>query len=153
MSMIELKVPPLILVLVAGTVMWTIALAAPSFTWSFPHRRLVGLVIALVGGVVEILGIVAFIKARTTFNPTTPHAASSLVTEGIYRISRNPMYLGFLLALVGWAAFLGNTLSLAIIPGFVVYMNRFQIVPEERVLLAMFGDDFAAYMQRVRRWI
>jgi protein-S-isoprenylcysteine O-methyltransferase Ste14 len=152
MIMLELKVPPLVLVLLSGAAMWLISLAAPSFTWQLVHGKLVALVFALSGGIVAVLGVVAFRQAQTTVNPTKPEATSSLVREGVYRLSRNPMYLGFLLALLGLALLLANTLSFAIIPLFVIYMNRFQIIPEERALSAAFGQEFTTYKQKVRRW-
>lgn len=80
-------------------------------------------------------------------------AASSLVTNGVYRFTRNPMYVGLLLALSGWAAFLSSPSALVYLVAFVLYMNRFQIEPEERVLASRFGADYAAYRTRVRRWL
>jgi protein-S-isoprenylcysteine O-methyltransferase Ste14 len=97
--------------------------------------------------------VVSFRRAKTTVNPMTPDAASSLVVSGIYRYTRNPMYLGFLLILTGWAALLSNMLALAVLPAFVVFMNRFQISPEERVLASLFPVDYAEYRARVRRWL
>ena len=82
-----------------------------------------------------------------------PGAASSLVTSGIYRFSRNPMYLGFALALLAVAVYLAHPVAPAVLIGFVVYINRFQVEPEERALKAIFGDTFAEYAARVRRWI
>jgi protein-S-isoprenylcysteine O-methyltransferase Ste14 len=82
-----------------------------------------------------------------------PDSASSLVVSGIYKYTRNPMYLGFLLVLLGWAAFLSNLAALALLPAFVAYMNRFQIRPEERVLASLFPNDYPAYRAKVRRWI
>jgi protein-S-isoprenylcysteine O-methyltransferase Ste14 len=76
-----------------------------------------------------------------------------VVTSGIYRLSRNPMYLGFLLALAGWTVFLGNIIALALLPLFVAHMNAFQIKPEERALLAKFGPAYAQYMRTTRRWL
>ena len=82
-----------------------------------------------------------------------PETASSIVTVGIYRFTRNPMYLGLAFALAGWAIYLANLAALLIVPIFVAYMTQFQIKPEERALLAKFGADFAAYMAAVRRWL
>jgi protein-S-isoprenylcysteine O-methyltransferase Ste14 len=82
-----------------------------------------------------------------------PAAASSLVTGGIYRWTRNPMYLGMALALAGWGLYLGNFGALALVGLFVMYIDRYQIDPEERALTARFGDAFAAYRRRVRRWL
>ncbi|MFP5406472.1 MAG: methyltransferase family protein, partial [Gammaproteobacteria bacterium] len=86
-------------------------------------------------------------------NPTRPGAASSLVLGGPYRFSRNPMYLGVLLVLVGWAVYLSNVLAFVVLPLFVLYLNRYQIAPEERALSARFGASFDEYRKSVRRWL
>ncbi|HEV8366930.1 MAG TPA: isoprenylcysteine carboxylmethyltransferase family protein, partial [Pyrinomonadaceae bacterium] len=75
------------------------------------------------------------------------------VSTGVYRFTRNPMYLGLLLTLLGWAAFLSNPASLLFVPIFVLYINRFQIKPEEQVLSSLFGAEYMAYKSRVRRWL
>ncbi len=86
-------------------------------------------------------------------NPIKPGAASSLVSSGVYRFTRNPMYLGLSVTLLGWAMFLSNPLALLAVPLFVLYINRFQINPEERVLSSLFGAEYAAYKEKVRRWL
>ncbi len=86
-------------------------------------------------------------------NPIKPGAASSLVSSGVYRFTRNPMYLGLSVTLLGWAVFLSNWLALLAVPVFVLYINRFQIDPEERVLSSLFGAEYAAYKEKVRRWL
>ena len=111
------------------------------------------LTLVAVGFVVSTAGVVSFRRARTTINPTKPMTTSALVSGGIYGITRNPMYLGLLLALLGWAAFLANPLALLLVPAFMLYINRFQIKPEERTLLALFGGEYGAYQERVRRWL
>lgn len=63
------------------------------------------------------------------------------------------MYVGFLLMLAAWGVFLANVLSILLLPLFVVYLNQFQIIPEENALLVKFGDDYARYLKSVRRWI
>jgi protein-S-isoprenylcysteine O-methyltransferase Ste14 len=95
---------------------------------------------------------VTFRQAKTTVNPLKPHA-SSLVTWGVYAISRNPMYLGGLIMLLGWAIFLSNALAFLFLPIYVLYLNRFQITPEERVLTSLFGQTYVAYQARARRWL
>ena len=100
-----------------------------------------------------LAGVVAFRANKTTVNPLDPGAASTVVSNGIYRYSRNPMYLGFLLALAAWAVYLSSVVAALFLPAFVAYMNRFQIQPEERMLLAKFGPAFSQYMQAVRRWV
>jgi protein-S-isoprenylcysteine O-methyltransferase Ste14 len=153
MSKLELKVPPLAWALLVALAMWLVSLATPSFSWQLPYRQVTAIVLVLAGFVAALLGVIAFRRAGTTVNPTTPQSTSSLVSGGIYRVTRNPMYLGFLLALVGLAVFLANALSLVLVPAFVAYMNRFQIAPEERVLSEKFGEAFAAYKKKVRRWV
>jgi protein-S-isoprenylcysteine O-methyltransferase Ste14 len=86
-------------------------------------------------------------------NPTKPSATSSLVTNGVFRFTRNPMYLSLLLYLVAWAVYLANWLALLLVPVFMLYITRFQIKPEERALSAQFGPEYASYKARVRRWL
>lgn len=153
MNALELKVPPLALVLLHAWAMWFVSMQLPSLTIALPWRH--GLTITLfgIGFFFLVAGMYEFQKAKTTFNPITPAAASSVVASGVYRISRNPMYLGFLLALAGWAIFLSHPMPFLLLPVFVAYMNRFQISPEERVLSAKFGDEYDRYRQGVRRWL
>lgn len=113
----------------------------------------VALVLAVVGVSFDLLGLLAFFQVRTSINPLRPDKASVLVTHGIYRVTRNPMYVGLLFLLTAWAVFLASPWAL-LGPGlFVVTMNRFQIAPEERVMREKFGKDFEDYVARVRRWL
>jgi protein-S-isoprenylcysteine O-methyltransferase Ste14 len=150
---LELKVPPLVLVLVLAVAMWFAAMQLPSLAITLPWRQ--GFAVTISGGGILLIlaGVYAFQKAKTTVNPTKPTAASSVVTSGVYRFSRNPMYLGFLLALIGWAIFLSHTLPFLLLPAFVAYMNRFQISPEECALSTKFGNEYETYKQAVRRWL
>lgn len=153
MSALELRIPPVALVLIAAACMWLVAMLGPSNDFAIAFSTPIAAVITLAGTLVALLGVMAFRAAHTTVNPTTPNASSSIVASGIYRISRNPMYLGFLLMLAGWAVYLSNTFSCIFLPLFVLYMNRFQIRPEERALEAKFGAQYVAYKQQVRRWL
>jgi len=94
-----------------------------------------------------------FRRARTTINPMDPGAASQLVTGGIFRISRNPMYLGLALLLAGWGITLGSLTVWLIPPLFVAYITRAQIIPEERALKARFTGEYREYCRHVARWI
>jgi len=116
-------------------------------------RIAIALALVALGGAVAFAGVIAFREKRTTVNPLTPGASSLVVSSGVYRVSRNPMYLGFLLALAGWAVYLSNAGAAMLLPVFVAYMTQFQIKPEERALLAKFGPGFAQYLSRVRRWL
>jgi protein-S-isoprenylcysteine O-methyltransferase Ste14 len=153
MDILELKVPPVVVVLVTAGLMWLVAWAVPASGYLFPARNLVAMCLAITGGVTSAVGVVSFRQARTTVNPMKPEASSSLVTTGIYKLTRNPMYLGFVLVLLGWAVLLSKLLAFLFLPAFILYMNRFQIVPEERALATLFGQAFSAYKARVRRWL
>ena len=153
MRVLKLKIPPLVVVVVMAVLMWSSASAAPRMGLVVPGRQVVALILAVAGAVISILGVVSFRRAGTTVNPLTPDASSSLVLSGIYSLSRNPMYLGFLIVLLGWAIYISNALAFLFVPAFVLYMNRFQIEPEEHALTSRFGQEFAAYTSRVRRWL
>lgn len=152
MLYLELRIPPVALVIIFATVMAALAYAVPAAIF-VPARRAVAVALVVAGALVALAGVVAFRRQKTTVNPLTPERSSSLVATGIYRISRNPMYLGFLLMLLGWAAWLANWAAALLLPVFVAYMNRFQIGPEERVLKERFGPAFLAYAKSVRRWL
>jgi protein-S-isoprenylcysteine O-methyltransferase Ste14 len=151
---LELKVPPLVVVLLTGLLMWLVSWSMPACRrLVLPGRQLVSANVAAIGAIVCSLGVVRFRRTKTTVNPMKPGSASSLVVSGIYQFTRNPMYLGMLLVLTGWAIFLSNALSFLFLPAYVFYMNRFQIRPEERALTSKFGQDFADYRSKVRRWL
>lgn len=149
----ELKVPPVALVLLTAGLIGLCGWGVPALTLANPARVPVGAGVALAGVVVCLAGVISFRRAKTTVNPMKPDAASSLVVVGIYRVTRNPMYLGFFLMLLGLAAFLSNGLAVVPVVIFVVWLDRFQIRPEERALDARFGEEYTAYKKRVRRWI
>ena len=150
---LELKIPPLALLLLAGGVMWWIAMAMPAFGFAFPMRLVCAAGAVVVGMAIAGMGVFSFRRAKTTVNPMKPDSSSALVVTGIYRLTRNPMYLGFLWILAAWGIFLSNALAFLAPPGFVLYMNRFQIEPEEKALTRLFGQAFVAYRTQVRRWI
>jgi protein-S-isoprenylcysteine O-methyltransferase Ste14 len=150
---LELRVPPPVVFLVTAALMWFVARALPLFAFVFPARDPCAAAIACAGIVTAALGVIAFRRARTTLNPLNPEASTSLVVSGIYARTRNPMYLGLLLILTGWAVYLSNILVFLLLPAFVLYLNRFQIEPEERALAKLFGQSFAAYQARSRRWL
>ena len=153
MSKLEIKIPPVLVTAVFALLMWLVSILLPGIT--IPVSLRVGGLIALitVGALFSISGVVSFRKAKTSVNPLTPDACSSLVSSGIYKKTRNPMYVGFLFFLVGWGLFLSNLFSLALCASFFLYMNRFQIQPEEEILKSLFGEDFLTYKSQVRRWL
>jgi protein-S-isoprenylcysteine O-methyltransferase Ste14 len=133
--------------------MWLIARLTPEATWSAHVRIGCLLLFTTAGALTGLSAVMAFRKARTTLNPLTPGACSTLVDTGAFRFTRNPMYLAMLMVLTGWALFLGSICALVAALLFVAYMNRFQIRPEEKVLESIFGDAFTEYRHRVRRWL
>lgn len=153
MRALELKLPPVPLALAIGGLMWLAAGQWPALAFTLPGRIVVAAVLGVAGMAFAVAGVAAFRQAMTSFDPTRPGAASVLVSSGVYRYSRNPMYVGLLLMLGGWAAFLAHALGFLFLPAFVAYLNRFQIAPEERVLAAKFGADFAAYTEAAPRWL
>jgi len=153
MRQLELKLPPVALGLLLGAAMWFAAHATPGWRISVPDERIIAAGLGLAGLIIAIVGMVSFRRARTTVNPLDPSASSSLVIAGVYRLTRNPMYLGILLVLLGWAVHLGHVLALPMAMLFVPLINRLQIIPEERALAAKFGSAYADYKSKVRRWI
>lgn len=153
MRALELKIPPVAQFLLAAGMMWALAVLAPGADFAFPGQLLAASVVLLVAGLVGMAGVRAFARAETTVNPLRPHSASRLVAHGIYRRSRNPMYLALLLALAAWGILLGKLAALLVLPVFVISMNRLQILPEERALSIVFGEEFLAYTRQVRRWL
>jgi protein-S-isoprenylcysteine O-methyltransferase Ste14 len=153
MSKLELKVPPPAVALLTALAMWLAAYGMGELAFALPGRRVLSIAPAALGIAVSAAGTWSFWRARTTVNPTRPEAASSLVATGIFRVTRNPMYLGLFMVLAGWAAHLANAAALAGPLLFALYITRFQILPEERVLAAKFGSDFEAYRRRTRRWL
>lgn len=153
MNRLELKIPPLLLVVIIGALMWLVS----SFTPSAFVSNQIGLWFAggvfLVGILFCVLGVLSFKNAETTVNPMKPEESSALVTSGIYGVTRNPMYVGFLLFLISWSFFLANIFALLLATVFILYMNKFQIKPEEKMLQKIFGQEFTEYTKRVRRWL
>lgn len=153
MQALELKVPPVAVVVICASVMLGLSWLTPAATFELPGSRIASLGLALLGMTTAMAGVFAFRASKTTVDPRTPNAASTVVVNGIYRLSRNPMYLGFLSMLAGWAVYLSNATAAMLLPAFVAYINEFQIKPEERILLSKFGSRFADYTASVRRWV
>ena len=149
---LQLKIPPLALTLLFAGAIWLTARTGLG-RFSLSGQGFLAAALFGVGLAVAASGIYAFSQARTTVSPTRPEGASQLVTGGVYRVTRNPMYLGMALWLTAWAVLLGSFLGLVFVLLFALYLNRFQIAPEERVLLQKFGNTYRNYQTRVRRWL
>ena len=153
MNALELKIPPVAQTFIFAAGMWIASRYAPSLSVTIPARVFLAVFVAGFGIAVAVPAVKAFRTADTTVDPFSPDKASQLVVAGVYRYSRNPMYLGLLCLLVAWATWLSNLVAFACLAAFVFYMNRFQIQPEERALTEQFGDAYRAYMDSVRRWL
>ncbi len=148
----RLKVPPALVFLVFGGLMFVLDRFLPFGNFDFFGRgHLVkGLLFLSVG--IGAISLFHFFRAGTSVDPTLPSRTSTLVTNGLYGFSRNPMYLALLLILLAWGIWLGNAFNTLLAAGFVAYMNRFQIIPEEEALTKLFGKEYLRYCMNVRRW-
>jgi protein-S-isoprenylcysteine O-methyltransferase Ste14 len=153
MRTLELRVPPPVVALLVALAMWGVSRS--SVTAAAPEVLRVSLaaVLAAVGIAFDVLGLVAFRRAKTTINPMKPQSTSSMVESGIYRVTRNPMYVGLVFILCAWAVFLWSWWALLGPFAFAAYIGRFQIAPEEEALASLFGAEYLAYKARVRRWL
>ncbi|MBO9491803.1 isoprenylcysteine carboxylmethyltransferase family protein [Endozoicomonas sp. G2_1] len=149
---LQLKIPPLAVLVLFALVAYGLAYSLP-YPWLEQSIAIVLAILLLCTGVlVALAGVLAFNQAKTTVNPTQPAQAKQLVITGVYKFTRNPMYLGFLLVLMAVCCYLNSLLALLACPLFVVYINVFQITPEEGVLRQKFSD-FDDYCRQVRRWL
>lgn len=153
LSALELRLPPPLVGLVVAAAMWALASWGGSLGWSADLRLGAAAVLASLGLGLDMGGLVAFLRRHTTINPLRPANSSALVTGGVYRFTRNPMYLGMACLLSAWAVWLGSLAGFAGPLVFVLYITRFQIRPEERILGGLFGQAFTDYCARVHRWI
>ncbi len=153
MHLLETRIPPPLVMLLCGVLGYALACAWPWPALPVPVPGWAAVAVMLAGLMLNLLPKLAFRRARTTVNPLRPAAATALVTGGIYRHTRNPMYLGQALVLLGGMLWLGSAAALLVVPLFVGWITRFQILPEERVLSARFGADYAAFRRDVRRWL
>jgi protein-S-isoprenylcysteine O-methyltransferase Ste14 len=153
MSFLDNRIPPPLVAVIIGVLMWLAARWLPAT--SLPHGVIyvVAALFLLAGIVFSVSGMRSFRSAGTTMNPVKIETASSLVTAGIYSVTRNPMYVGLTLDLCAWAIFLDSLWTLVGPVVFVAYTTRFQIIPEERALTTTFGDGYRDYCNRVRRWL
>ena len=154
MKSLELKIPPLLLVLLFVAAMWLARKYIPlGFDLSREIRLGLFILFSILAFGIALAGVISFRKQETTVNPVNPEAASSLVTRGVYQFTRNPMYLGFAIFLIGWGLWLTNFVALILVLFFALYMTRFQIMPEEKALERLFRESFLDYKRSVRRWL
>ena len=151
--MLKLKIPPPVYALLCVAIMWLLSRYVPvaiifdkSFSWF-------GIALIMIALCMDFWSLALFFKKRTTPNPLKPEFTTGLVTTGLYRFSRNPMYLGLLLMLIGFAIFLRAATPFLVLPVFYLLINEMQIKPEENILGEKFGQEFLEYKNKVRRWL
>ncbi len=153
MTWLELKIPPLLVLVVFMLLNWMMAALTVSFEFSCLIKSSLIIFFTFAGIGICTAGVIAFRLAKTTVNPMAPESSTSVVTSGIYRYTRNPMYLGFLCILIAWSIYLAAPSAVIGVVGFIVYLNKFQIKPEEQALEKQFLDDYQIYRNSVRRWL
>lgn len=149
----KLKIPPAFQVLFFGFLMWLIKKLSAQTQFIFEYQKEISVLLFFLGVVIGLLALYTFQKAKTSVDPLNPEKASSLVVIGIYKYSRNPMYLALLFVLLAFFVRLGNFYNLSIIVLYIIYITEFQIKPEETVLTNLFGEEYLNYKLNVRRWI
>jgi protein-S-isoprenylcysteine O-methyltransferase Ste14 len=151
--MLKLKIPPVVVFLICIGLMWAIHQFIPNQGVLFEAGKFIGIGLMILGGSIGVLAIIEFARRSTTVNPHKPENSKELVTTGVYQYSRNPMYLGLLIALLSPVFYWGNAVTLLVLPLFAWYINKFQIKPEEDIMQQKFGDEFLKYKKEIRRWI
>lgn len=151
--MLKARIPPPVLALGTAVLMWWVDREIPLVRLLAPPWNRIGWGFIGIGLAVDAVSVAAFIRAKTTVNPLRADRSTSLVVTGLYRVSRNPMYLGLMMVLIGWVLLLGSLGPFLLIVAFERVMVIAQIRPEEAALAAKFGNEYASYASRVHRWI
>ncbi len=151
--MLQLKIPPPIYAISIALIMWLLSRYFPVTQLITSPWNNLGIALMVLAGLSDFSSLYLFFKKRTTPNPMKPEFTTGLVTNGLYKFSRNPMYLGLLIILFGFAAYLGNLTPFLVLPAFYIVITEMQIKPEERMLEAKFGEEYLDYKNKVRRWL
>ncbi len=149
----DLKLPPPIVGLITAIAMWLLHRYVNELSSSAAILKYVSVLFLLIGLIIELLSVFRFFRLKTTINPLKPERSKVLVTTGLFRYSRNPMYVGMCSVLIAIGFWFGNILAIFPLIAFIAYITTFQIKPEEKILLGIFGEDYVEYSQRVRRWL
>jgi protein-S-isoprenylcysteine O-methyltransferase Ste14 len=150
---LALKIPPVVQALIFGFLMWILDKRMPIGQFDFTHRLPAAMLFAVAAIGLVVSSMLAFRRVSTTVDPFHPEEASHLVVDGVFGVSRNPMYVSLALLLIGWSIFLGNVYNLVLVLAFIAYLTQFQIKPEEKTLKSLFGERYEQYCSHVRRWI
>ena len=156
MTFLENKIPPPVVGVLFCVIIWaisTVTYVLPVSIISQQQGLVIAVILLILGFSFAISGGISFRMAKTTVNPLKPETASALVTSGVFKYSRNPMYVGLAIILLAWTIYLAVPFGLIGVLGFIAYIQRFQIIPEERAMHKLFGDEFEAYQSTVRRWL
>ena len=148
---IKTKIPPPLVALTFGFLVNYTKTKFPKI--EIELGDVIGSFMIIIGLLIILSAIILFKKYKTTITPLNPSNATKLIVHGIYKFSRNPMYLGLLLILSGISIIQNPIGGLLFVPLFILYLNHFQIIPEESAMLDLFKDDFLKYKENVRRWI
>jgi len=150
---LELKVPPIVLGPAAALMMWPVSVMTPHVAIPVWIRVAIAMALSALAVLLVVLAYAAFGREHVAKNSAHPEQTVALVTSGVFAHTRNPMYLSLLLMLLALALVLSSPLALVLVVGFVLFVHRFQIVPEERALRERFGSRYTDYLSRVRRWV
>lgn len=153
MKRLELRIPPPVLAVLGFGLIWLLSWLLPFFSFSLKYGEVIAFGLIGLGILSAFTGIFTFSNVATTTSPLKLELVSQLVTNGIYKYSRNPMYLGIFLGLLGSSFYFANFLSFVVPILFVIYITQFQIKPEERILKRKFGEKYDNYLSSTRRWL
>lgn len=151
--MFKLKIPPPVYALVIAGLMWVLNQYLPIAHWIAVPWNTIGLILIVTALSFDVWSLFLFFRSHTTPNPMKPENASTIVSTGLYKFSRNPMYVGLLTVLLGYAIWLGSVTPFLLLPLFVFLITTQQIMPEEEILEKKFGAEYLDYKARVRRWL
>ena len=147
----ETKIPPPVVTLIFGFAIYVSRKIFPEI--EIQYASFFGMFLLLLGFFILISAVKLFRNDKTTVNPLSPEQATKLVTNGIFKLSRNPMYLGMAVILASVAVFFNIIGGIIFMALFCLYITKFQIIPEEKAMKELFAQDFERYMQATRRWI
>lgn len=153
MRFLNTKIPPPIIAIFCAIMMWMLRDFGPSINLSDNFKLSILFICIGIAIAFDLSALREFGRAKTTINPLNPQKAQSIVTSGIYKITRNPMYVGIVVLLFGFCMKFGSYIGFIFIPLFITYITIFQIIPEEIALEAKFRDEYLKYKNKVRRWI
>jgi len=151
--MFKLKIPPPIYMLLIAGLMWSLDNFLPIMELFQSPWNKYGVIVIIVALFMDGMSLMQFFRNHTTINPLHPENTKKLVTTGTYQYTRNPMYLGLLFVLLGWAIVLGSLSPYLLLPIFIGLITIEQIIPEEKILEQKFTQEYRDYKKSVNRWI